>query len=161
MPEIVMARWRDLRQEIGLRRAKPNSLRWLFGSALIVGTIIAWVIGLQTVERGPISLLMFGSLVLWQPAIEELLFRGVLQGVLLNSDFGTRRFAGVSFANLLTSIAFVLTHLVNHSTFWAIGVLFPSLLFGVFRDRSGSVWPPLLLHTVFNFAFFAAAIQIN
>ena len=161
-----MARWRDLRQEIGLRRAKPNSLRWLFGSALVVGTIIAWVIGLwviglQTVERDPISLLMFGSLVLWQPAIEELLFRGVLQGVLLNSGFGNCRFAGVSFANLLTSIAFVLTHLVNHSTFWAIGVLFPSLLFGAFSDRSGSVWPPLLLHTVFNFAFFAAAIQIK
>lgn len=156
-----MARWGDLRQEIGLRRAKPHSLSWLFGIALIVGTIIAWVIGQQTIERGPISLLMFGSLVLWQPAIEELLFRGVLQGVLLNSDFGTRRFAGVSSANLLTSIAFALTHLVNHSTFWAIGVFFPSLLFGLFRERSGSVWPPLLLHTIFNFAFFAAAIQIR
>ena len=154
-----MTAWANVQQETGLRRAKADALGWPFAGTLIAGAIVATIIGLQTGERPPLSLLMFASLVLWQPAIEELLFRGLLQGILLTTGFGTRQLVGVSLANLLTSIAFVSTHFVYHSYFWAIAVFFPSLLFGFFRDRSGSVWPPLLLHIVFNLAFFATAIR--
>ena len=32
--------------------------------------------------------------------------------------------------------------------------LFPSLLFGVLRDRSGSVFPPIALHIIYNAGYF-------
>lgn len=153
-----MTRWQALRNDTGLRRAKAGSLHRYFILALLVGIPIGWIFGSSAEIHATVSVLMLASLIVWQPLVEELLFRGLLQGHLLKTKFGARKMAGVSLANLLTSTAFVLTHLVNHSLFWAIGVFFPSLLFGLFRDRSGSVWPPLLLHVIFNATFFAAAI---
>jgi membrane protease YdiL (CAAX protease family) len=98
------------------------------------------------------------SLVIWQPLVEELLFRGVIQGVLLGTKAGKASRWGISVANLTTSTLFVLVHLVNQPAAWALGVFVPSLLFGLFRDRTGSVWPPLAMHMLFNGAFFAPLV---
>ena len=98
--------------------------------------------------------LPFLVVVLWQPIVEELLFRGCLQGWLFTHGWGRQSFVGISFANLLTSVVFSGAHLATHSFPWALSTLFPSLLFGVLRDRSGSVLPPLALHIIYNAGYF-------
>jgi membrane protease YdiL (CAAX protease family) len=92
--------------------------------------------------------------VLWQPLVEELLFRGCLQGWLFTHGWGRQSFVGISSANLLTSVVFSGAHIATHSLPWALLTLFPSLLFGVLRDRFGSVLPPLVLHIIYNAGYF-------
>ena len=93
-------------------------------------------------------------LVLLQPLLEELLFRGLLQGRLLARAWGERRFAGFTLANLATAMLFTALHFASHPPLWAAGVLLPSLLFGHFRDRHDSVFPAIALHVYFNAGYF-------
>jgi membrane protease YdiL (CAAX protease family) len=86
--------------------------------------------------------------------IEELLFRGVLQGELLRFDRLAKPFAGVTAANVVVSGLFGAIHLVNQSPGWALAIVIPSLVFGYFRDRSSSVIPGLVLHVAYNGVFF-------
>ena len=87
------------------------------------------------------------------PVLEELVFRGVLQGALLERPALARRRAGVSGANALASLAFAAAHLVSQSPPQAAAVLLPSLAFGACRDRYGSVVPGMLLHGFYNAGF--------
>lgn len=150
-----MSSWSQLITEFGLRRPARESLGREYAAALGIGTGIAAVLGLLTEGSVPAGSMTFASLALLQPVVEELLFRGWMQGRLASTRYGSRSVAGISNANLVTTIAFVLIHFVNQPPLWALGVIFPSLLFGYFRDRSGSVWPAIVLHVVFNSAFFA------
>ncbi len=77
------------------------------------------------------------------PACEELLFRGVILGGLLQKS--TRWLLPVLFQALL----FALVHLNP----WQFAYALPmGVLLGWLRVRTGSVWPPLLLHTANNLA---------
>lgn len=149
---------RHLQADLGLHRPAPGSLGWAFGLVLCVGVLVAWMLGSRFHARDAVTPLLVLSLVVWQPVVEELLFRGVLQGLLLRTNAGAARRWGLSVANLVTSSAFVLVHFVNQPAIWAVGVFVPSLIFGLFRDRSGSVWPPMVLHILFNCAFFGPLI---
>lgn len=53
---------------------------------------------------------VFLLLVLVYPILEELIFRGWLQGVMLNYSWGRWYVSCLSFSNLLCSIIFVLFH---------------------------------------------------
>lgn len=90
--------------------------------------------------------------VLLQPVLEELVFRGLLQGGLREKMHW--RWRGITAANVLTSIAFVAAHLVYQPPLWALAVFVPSLLFGYFRDRYDSVLPAVSLHVWYNAGFF-------
>lgn len=151
---------RQLKTDLGLRIPAPGSLGWAFGLVLCAGLPVAWVTGSLVPARSSVTGLLLMSLVLWQPLVEELLFRGVLQGLLLGTTLGKSQRWGLSVANLVTSLAFVLVHFVNQPAIWAVGVFVPSLLFGLFRDRTGSIWPPLALHVLFNGAFFAPLVAM-
>ena len=91
----------------------------------------------------------------------ELLFRGLLQGQLLRlSQHGEelRRIGPVTWANGLTTLAFVALHLSAQPLAWAlaVAVALPSLVFGHLRERFASVWPAVGLHMVYNAGFAAA-----
>lgn len=101
------------------------------------------------------------AFVLWQPFIEELLFRGVIQGRFAATRWGRRHMAGISSANLATSLLFVLAHLVNQSPWWAAAVLVPSLVFGHFRERHGSILPALVLHAAYNALFLVCVLYVG
>jgi uncharacterized protein len=94
-------------------------------------------------------------MVLWQPLLEELLFRGAIQGRLETMPWGRRRLVGLSVANGVTTILFALAHLVYHVPLWAAGVIAPSLVFGHFRERYGRVYPAILLHAFYNGCYLA------
>ncbi len=86
--------------------------------------------------------------------MEELIFRGALQGELLRRGWEQQTIAGLSVANWITSLAFMALHFIAHPPLWAAAVLVPSLLFGHFRERFRSLYPPLSLHIYYNTGYF-------
>ncbi|HZV91755.1 MAG TPA: JDVT-CTERM system glutamic-type intramembrane protease [Caldimonas sp.] len=88
---------------------------------------------------------------------EEVVFRGVLQPWLAKR-FGRRLSAArLTPANLLTSAVFAALHAWRHPVAVAAGVFPVSLVYGIARERSGSVVPPALLHAGFNVLLYAAS----
>jgi membrane protease YdiL (CAAX protease family) len=79
------------------------------------------------------------------PVIEELLFRGFLQPVLVDS-FGV--FAGI----LATSVVFGAMHLMQNAFLWQSGVLITLVGFvlGVVRHVSGSTRASAITHVSYN-----------
>ena len=90
-------------------------------------------------ERAPALALNAIVTALLGPLVEELLFRGL--GFYLLAQFGDVA------AIVVTSIAFALTHgiAVGIPIFFVIGIGL-----GFIRSRTGSIYPPFLLHAGFN-----------
>ena len=144
------------------RRPVPGFYRSpVFLSSLAVGAVFFGVLPLLAdVQRLPWQRMLsvaFLMAAVWQPIVEELLFRGCLQGVLASRAWGRRNVIWISAANLLTSILFIGAHIPTHPLIWALLTLFPSLVFGILRDRSGSVVPPIALHIFYNTGYFLIA----
>lgn len=94
-------------------------------------------------------------LVLVYPLLEEAAFRGYIQGRLLTRPGWAAPLAGpLSRANIATSLLFALLHLPAHPWGWAAAVAVPSLLFGLLRERHGSIVPGLLAHVYYNAGWF-------
>ncbi|HWS03871.1 MAG TPA: JDVT-CTERM system glutamic-type intramembrane protease [Gammaproteobacteria bacterium] len=93
-------------------------------------------------------------LVILYPSVEELLFRGLLQGWLLERANFQRHWQGLTLANLATSVIFTVLHFLMHPPLAAASVLLPSLVFGYFRDRYGRLHAPILLHVYYNLGYF-------
>ena len=131
---------------------------YLFWAA-IFAALLFWIglvivqpitVNLDDIERRPGR---FFLLILLLPIVEELAFRGFLQELLARKLY-QRRILTVSYANLLTSFCFVAAHLPFHSVLWSLAVFFPSIIFGIFKDRYHSLIPPILLHIYYNFGYF-------
>jgi membrane protease YdiL (CAAX protease family) len=90
--------------------------------------------------------------VVFYPVLEEVVFRGLLQE-LAREYISRRSFGPLSLANLLTSLVFTGFHFLNHAPLWAALVFFPSLVFGFFKDRHGTLTAPVLLHGFYNAGF--------
>lgn len=101
--------------------------------------------------RFPHELLALGLI---YPVAEEVLFRGLVQPWLLHREALRRRRLGLSYANWITSTAFAGLHFFAHPPLAAVSVLLPSLAFGYFRDRHGSLCAPIFLHMYYNIGYF-------
>ncbi len=101
---------------------------------------------------------VFLSLVIWQPLIEEVLFRGIIQGQFAKREWGKHAWLNISSANVTTSVLFVVMHMINSSPLFALTVFIPSLVFGYFRDYCNSVYPCIILHSAYNAMVFAGLI---
>ena len=86
------------------------------------------------------------------PVAEEIVFRGLIQ-VVLQDYLGGGRLGPLSVANLLTSCLFTGLHFLYHPPLWAALVFFPSLVFGFFKERTGALAAPILLHAFYNAGF--------
>lgn len=122
---------------------------WFAGALIAIGYGM-----LQGGEMLPLATLAL--LILVYPVLEEVVFRGVIQPTLLEVSQG-RSVGPLTLANILTSGLFAAMHLINHPPLHAALVFLPSLLFGLFRDRSGSILPGMILHVSWNAAVFLAA----
>ena len=150
------------RESFGLVRPVPGRWVWLkdahllaaIGAALPVWYALGLVAGPQLRQPGAWD--GWATLVLLQPAMEELAFRGVAQGGLLRLG-ATRRVAFVTLANLATSVLFVAWHGGAQPGAWAVATLVPSLVFGHLRERLGSVWPAMIVHMIYNAGFGVTA----
>jgi len=133
---------------------------WQYGAA-IVAALMLWSL-LFLFDSPPaapgwvlIAPWLFVSLVLVQPVLEEIVFRGALQGWLIKKNWGHRHIIGITSANVVTSIVFVAMHFLYHAPLMALLVLIPSLLFGYFRDRyKGQLIPCIILHCFYNMGYF-------
>lgn len=129
--------------------------RWFY-LILIVGPLV-WLTllltGLATgFEQPAATVLVFGVLV--YPILEEIVFRGALQGWLLGiKGFSHRICPGITMANIVVSVVFSLFHLINQPPVWAALVFLPSMIFGWARDRYGSIVASIILHTFYNAGF--------
>lgn len=134
----------------------PTALEREVTLAAIAGVLVVGLAALFTQTAGPAvapGLAQGLWLVLVTPLLEELAFRGVLQSELqrrLSWAIGR-----ISLANVLTSAVFVLAHWLQNPGPLALAVVVPSLVFGYFRDRFHTVKPSILLHVVYNAAYFA------
>jgi len=96
------------------------------------------------------------------PILEEIVFRGGLQATLLKRDWGQKRWvAGITLANIATSIAFTALHFISQPPMWASLVFLPSLIFGWARDRFDNVLPSIILHIVYNAGFAWLFVQFG
>lgn len=126
----------------------------MFLAALAIGPVgaLAWVAATGG-WAGDASLLKFWPLlmlVVIYPVLEELVFRGLVQGLLLRPRWGRYRIGPLSVANTLTALAFAVSHWPRGGPLLAIGVVAPGLIFGYFRERHDGIWSPFLLHGWYN-----------
>ncbi len=151
-----------LAQECGLTWPQPPLLAWPMDKHLALALALAipvWLaLGLLVGKHMhvPTGWLAWASLVLVQPVLEELVFRGILQGqaLRLTRNAGVaRRLGPVTLANALVTIGFVVLHLRAQPLAWALAVAGPSLVLGHLRERFFSVWPAVLVHAVYNAGF--------
>ena len=112
------------------------------------------VVPVRSISLAPIWSLGFASVVLWYPLWEELLFRGLLQGELMERGWTRCWVYGSSSANITVSLLFTVFHLWSHSPIWAALVFFPSLVFGYLRDRFDSTIPSIVMHMWYNGGYF-------
>lgn len=91
----------------------------------------------------------FLQLAVIYPVLEELVFRGLLQG-LVRDLLGHFRIGPLTLANAITSMLFALAHLYYNPAPVALLVFFPSLVFGYFRERTGALTASILLHGFYN-----------
>lgn len=157
---------RFLAKECALQRPNPSLLRGPPDAHLALAILAAlpvwWLLalGYGGTVRAPHGAWTLASFVLLGPLVEELLFRGLLQGQLLRLSLRRgqpRRLGAITWANGLTTIAFVVMHVSSQPLLWALAVALPSLVFGHLRERFASVWPAAGLHMVYNAGFAAAA----
>ena len=126
-----------------------------FYLAIIIGVVVVW--GLSRILQSSVLPVQLQPWILFQfllffPLLEELLFRGLVQGVIARRLPG--KLGPLSRANISTSILFVLAHLLNHPPLWAAAVFIPSLVFGYFRDRYTHLLPSSLLHIIYNSTYY-------
>jgi membrane protease YdiL (CAAX protease family) len=88
------------------------------------------------------------------PVIEELLFRGLLQPVLVNA-------AGVFGGILITSVLFAAVHLPQNALIWqsAVVIAVAGFGFGVIRHVSGSTRASTIAHIAYNSLPFAVTLM--
>jgi membrane protease YdiL (CAAX protease family) len=151
-----------LARECGLQRPGPGWWAWLRDTHAMLALLAAVPVWLALAlwagayMRYPTGVWAWASLLLVQPVLEELVFRGILQGqalrlMALNGE--PRRLGPVTLANVLVTVGFVALHLRSQPLAWALAVAGPSLVLGHLRERLGSVWPAMLVHVIYNAGF--------
>lgn len=85
------------------------------------------------------------------PLTEELLFRGYILGK-LNTEFAgfvnTR--IGLSWAVIGSALLFGIWHVPNVRVFQVLFTIVGGLIFGVLREKTGTIYASVLLHIITN-----------
>lgn len=147
---------RAILRDLALDRCPPFFRDWQYVAALAAGLLFWVFLSSMTADVRSVAwkLSVVLPVCLIQPLIEELIFRGVVQGELLRHIWGSKKWGGISAANAATSSAFMGLHFLSHPPLWSLSVIVPSLLFGHFRERHNSLYPPLALHIYYNTGYF-------
>ena len=120
-------------------------------AALPVWALLVWWKGAPEASWVTRTPGLFLLLAVVYPVLEEIVFRGLIQGELLRRL--PRRWGALTLANLLTSAAFVAVHLLLRPSWLSAGTFPVSLVFGYFRERTGGLAMPIALHVFYNVGF--------
>jgi hypothetical protein len=146
--------------EFGFRRPDRTSVAWAVFAGAPAALVAAWLdqrFGSAGPLAGltlslPAALAIFG---VCAPVQEEIIFRGLVQTAAARNCPGNVVFGGVriSYAVLIAAALFGLVHL-EVAVFTAIAAFGLGVFAGELRKRSGSLFPPIVLHALFNAASF-------
>jgi hypothetical protein len=92
------------------------------------------------------------------PSLEEIVFRGVIMDSLARTPVRNLKIGWLSFANLISAALFSLSHLWGHTLGWALAVFIPGLVFGIAKERWGSLRFPIFFHSFYNACFFGLVL---
>ena len=126
------------------QKAKTRALLAAFGCALaylLAGKVQAFL----PAPAWDVRALSFVHHCIAAPVVEELVFRGAIQQ--LAQPLGRGQAAA------LQAVLFAVQHGTPAGMAWALGC---GLVLGALRERTGRVWPGMLLHTLNNLLVFAA-----
>jgi uncharacterized protein len=98
--------------------------------------------------RSDLGWLFAFAIAVGAPLAEEILFRGFLLGAL------SRTYLGFFGAALVTTLAWTALH-AGYSGFGLVEVFAAGLFFCWVLWRTGSLWPPLVCHTLYNSSIIA------
>jgi membrane protease YdiL (CAAX protease family) len=93
--------------------------------------------------------------------LEEVLFRGGLQGWLLTRASFRKNSFRFSRANWLTSLIFAAAHVWQHPFALVPGYLAVSLMLGYFRERYNAILVPVALHAWYNLALLFLPVLLS
>ena len=123
---------------------------------LVLAPLPMWIYLFSINGIGPVySLEFFLTFALLYPIAEEILFRGLIQPLLVKRLPAENRV--ISKANIITSLLFSSAHLINHSPLWALATFVPSLVYGYTLERYKSLHAPIMLHCSYNAGYFLIA----
>lgn len=87
------------------------------------------------------------------PIVEEIVFRGAMQGYLIER-IAWKVPGPVSSANAITSLAFAALHGIVWANFLSLLIFIPSLVYGYFRDKTGGLVVSIVIHIFYNAGFY-------
>ena len=79
--------------------------------APLVWAIMAWIVPVHSMSLAQVWSLGFATVVIWYPLWEELLFRGLLQGTLIERGWIRPWVCGLSSTNISVSLLFAVVRL--------------------------------------------------
>ena len=133
----------------------------LFLGGAIIGALFVWAVAVSFgIASGSVPVLhsldwpLFLTLCIAVPVLEELVFRGMIQGYLRQFDRGQKVILGISAANFLTSLLFMSLHWLNRDGYSALLVFLPSLYLGLVRDRTRSIPMCIFIHVLWNLGWY-------
>ena len=148
---------------LGFRRFAVQSLAvWMM--IWLAYLAITYVINLLAdVDPGDFMRSLNGSqhfgaalvLVIGAPLLEELIFRGYLFKAWRHSRLG------LSGTLLLTSLLFTALHLSQYNWIYLSMIFVLSLILGLAREKSGSIWVPLAIHAANNLVATVTIIYLG
>ena len=160
---LYLFRTRLTRDDVGLTfRQKEGSL---LPSVVVVAALGAWAyfVGISS-PKGQLDVEVLAYLAIMPGLNEELIYRGVLLGILDKVTPGNLRFleAPVGWGIVITSLLFALLHGFWFDSSLAIHVngialrnsLISGFIFAWLRARTGSLVMPIIAHGVEDFLFF-------
>ena len=151
-------------QGLGFRRWPLSRLAFIFGAAILVyGLAMLPALAhppppertnlfLEIFRSGGLNLaLLLAVAVIFAPLMEEVLFRGLLFPAL------RRRFS-FTVAALHTTLLFTALHFTQTGSYWPamVGIFLCGACLAWLRERTGSLWPPVVFHMGFNTTPFLA-----
>jgi membrane protease YdiL (CAAX protease family) len=117
-------------------------LAWMLGTDLVTGWRGPWDFGPWRAAPLAASAMRVLAVCLLGPAAEEMIFRGLLFGLLKDR-------IGVAATIAVTALGWALLHYTY--AWWVIGIIVvDGLLFGLARWRTGSVYVPIAMHVLYN-----------
>ena len=127
----------------------------------MIGALFVWIVALSLgIANSSLPVLhsldwpLFLTLCIVVPVLEELVFRGMIQGYLRQFDWGQRTVLGISAANFLTSLLFMSLHVLTRDVYSALLVFLPSMYLGLVRDRTRSIPMCIFIHVLWNLGWY-------
>jgi hypothetical protein len=144
---------------------QPVSIHWYQDYLFYVYFLVAisfWVIySLIYPTNWPREMLTLNQwksflyIVIGYPIVEEIIFRGGAQTWLRRYSWARISSLGISVANMSVSLLFSVLHIIiRPDDYTAYGIIIPSLIFGMFKDRHRHIISCTILHIFYNMGIF-------